>query len=141
MVRPGTFCYNSNSMETEDFKRSRPFELRLIAHSETEAEIVEEQAQALSRVSKRIEQYLNELGRLNSEIERSLREGDLKRANALIERFNETRQLAHKYLYFLVVQREAIGFRIHPDMSRIFPIPPRKKRIDEAQIQQDHHSQ
>ncbi len=128
-------------METEDFKRNRPLELRLIAHSETEAEIIKEQAQALSRVSKRIEQYLNELGRLNSEIERSLREGDLERANGLIEQFNETRQLAHKYLYFLVVQREAVGFRIHPDMSKIFPIPPRKKRVDGVKIQQDHNSQ
>jgi len=107
-------------MESEGHKRP----LGLDPIRQIEGEILQEMADALSRTGKRIEDCLSRLQALQEEIRRATQRGDRGRVPLLMEEFRNVRALALKYLYYLTVQREAIGFRIHPDFKEIYPIPP-----------------
>ena len=118
-------------------KRRSPREL-LEEPTETELEIIREQAQALWRSGMKVEECLWELRELDREIEACKSRGALEEANRLINRFNELCDRARLYLHYLVVHREAVGFRRHPDLKRIYPIP-RKKDLLEDAVRKDHH--
>lgn len=103
--------------------RDSLFSLALKKARETEGEIVEEMARSLSRTGRRIEECLSRLRDLQGEISSALQRGQRERANLLLAEFQEVRQRAERYLYFLKIQREAVGFRIHPDFREFYPIP------------------
>jgi hypothetical protein len=43
----------------------------------------------------------------------------------LVARYEDERALAEKHLRYLLIQREALGFRAHADVHRTYVIPPR----------------
>lgn len=126
-------------VESEIFAQRRRPKVDLLAEpTETEIEIIREQAAALCRAGIKVEECLLELKELEGEIERLLSEGKKEEAEKAIHRFNELCDRAELYLYYLVIQREAVGFRRHPDMAKIYPIP-RKKRPLRDEALEDRH--
>ncbi len=85
-----------------------------------EAVIRGEKASALGRTGARLEALLELLERLEAEVAQGL--GD--RA-ALLAQHELVREQAKEQLWFLVVQREAMGLNRHGDVYRVFQIPPR----------------
>lgn len=117
-------------MEPEVFIERKKVSTDLFAEpTETEIEIIKEQAAALWRSGMKVEECLLELQDLDREIDRLAAEGRKDEANRLIERFNALCDQARLYLYYLVIHREAVGFRRHPDMAKIYPIPPKRAPI------------
>ena len=80
-------------------------------------EIQEEKAAALGRISRTLQEYLENLTRLRMEIEREPSPGS-------IEAYCKVRSQAKLYYWYLIVQREAIGIRNHSLLSQFYPILP-----------------
>lgn len=78
------------------------------------AEIVEEKASALGRISRKLEGYLCELA--------ALRERFLAGADCAAE-YEEVRRQAELYFWYLTVQREVLGFTDHEALARAYPVP------------------
>ncbi len=118
-------------------------------YEKLEAEILKEKAEALGRTEERLESSLKALKEVGATI--NLLEEELRKMtvplrstfelevqkNALKERikdeikkFNAFREQALRYRHYLIIQREAVGFRKHPDFDRLYPIPPRRKDIN-----------
>jgi hypothetical protein len=85
-----------------------------------EAVIRGEKASALGRTGARLEALLEQLVQIETELAR----GEADRG-ALVARHAEVREQAKEQLWFLVVQREAMGLNRHGDVYRIYQIPPR----------------
>lgn len=111
-----------------------------------EKEIEKEKAAALGRTGAKLRGYLlrlNEIRKMWAEEKEALRglearvlrrhpaprwallerEGCLCRLRALSQAYQRTLQKATTYRYYLIVQREAIGFRSHWDVDRLYPLP------------------
>jgi hypothetical protein len=100
------------------------------APTQAELEIMQEQAEALGRVGGRLDESLRRLKVLEQRIEILEREGEGARAvNALIREFNQVRERARQYLHYLIIQREAIGFRRHANVKRMYQIPFKKRPL------------
>ena len=52
-----------------------------------------------------------------------------REVNALIREFNHVRQRALQYLHYLIIQREALGFRRHANITGMYQIPPKKRSL------------
>lgn len=96
-----------------------------------QAEIEKEKAEALGRVGGRLEAAILALRLLRDEVE-SLQSGRATPADSLAPgeavarrraEYAALREQARQYRHFLIVQREAIGFRKHSDVDRLFPVP------------------
>jgi hypothetical protein len=85
-----------------------------------EASLRGEKANALGRVGARLEALLQQLADLEAKVSR----GEGVRAE-LVERHHELREQAKLQLWYLVVQREAMGLNRHHDVYRIYVIPPK----------------
>jgi hypothetical protein len=85
-----------------------------------EASLRGEKATTLGRVGSRIETLLSQL----ADVEAKVRAGDGVRSE-LVARHAELREQAKLQLWYLVVQREAMGLFRHHDVYRVFLIPPR----------------
>ena len=85
-----------------------------------ETEILGEQASALGRIGRRLEAGLAELERLRSELAAARRA-----APALYERYQAVWRETRLQLWYLIVQREALGFRRNADLERVYRLPPR----------------
>jgi hypothetical protein len=93
-----------------------------------EREIRGEKASSLGRMGDRLEAALREL----AEIGRTLDDErdaplDPQARAARIDEFNACRERARQTLYWLCVQREAIGVTDHREIFRVYPIPPRRR--------------
>ena len=88
-----------------------------------EREIASEIAYSLGRAGNKLESALQQAQRTRHTIESVPHEPDERRL--LVARFNEERALAERRLRELMIQREALGFRRHSDLLRLYPIPPR----------------
>jgi acyl-CoA reductase-like NAD-dependent aldehyde dehydrogenase len=84
--------------------------------SPLELELRRERAQALSRAGERLEAALREL----AQAEAALRAAP---GPALVGARDEAVALAGERLWFLVVQREAMGLRDHRMLDEVWPIP------------------
>ena len=51
--------------------------------------------------------------------------------NIEIERYNDAREYAKLRYFYLIVTREAMGFRRHTWVDEIYRIPPKKKPLKE----------
>jgi len=99
-----------------------------------EAEIQQERAEALGRAGERLEEALRLLWALRGELEGrggTLHTGsrDQEAGNGALEEANTSRYRAwHAHVvelrHFLIIQREAVGFRRHDDVDRHYPMPP-----------------
>jgi hypothetical protein len=72
-----------------------------------DGEILAEKAAALGRIVGKLENLLTALATETS-----------------VARHRLLRAEAKKYYWYLVVQREALGFRNHRELERYYPIPP-----------------
>ena len=98
-----------------------------------ELDIMQEKAEALGRTGGRLDESLRRLKILEQRIKMLERQGEGARAvNAFIREFNQVRERARQYLQYLIIQREAIGFRRHTNVTRMYQIPLKKRpRVDE----------
>jgi hypothetical protein len=96
-----------------------------------EREIQKEKAEALGRAGERLERVLGELRERAAGI-RALEagsppagdEGGRRAAvGAAIAEFNRVRRRAAEYYQHLIIQREAVGFRRHLDVERLYRVP------------------
>jgi len=84
-----------------------------------EAEIMGEKLATYVRIARSLE-------RLVAETESARREADRAtggRRRECVARFNELRQRAERHLWYLLVQREALGLRHDCGIERLYPIP------------------
>ncbi len=95
-------------------------------------------AGALGRSGWRVERCLKRMEELEREIEELKGKGEIGEANRLIEEFNRLREEARTYLHYLVIHREAVGFRRHPDLERIYPIPDKRSPIADG-VREDNN--
>ncbi|MBI3090801.1 MAG: hypothetical protein HYY96_09045 [Candidatus Tectomicrobia bacterium] len=111
-------------------------------------EIQAEQAASLGRCGRKLQRALRLCARLERDIraaEERLarpavpagfngyvepREEQQRRLRRLIERFNASQAEAARQHYYLIVQREAIGFRSHREVEHCYEVPsPRASRF------------
>ena len=108
-----------------------------------ESEIRKEKAEALGRVGERLAQAIRALCLMRDEVHalESGRAGPADGADpakAAVWRraeYGALRQAAQRYRHYLIIQREALGFRKHGDVDRLYPIPdplraPRAARVE-----------
>jgi hypothetical protein len=90
-----------------------------------EHEIRGEKASSLGRMGDRLEATLLELAELGRALDA---EADAETRAARLEDFNDCRERARQTLYWLCVQREAMGVTDHREILKVYPIPPRRRR-------------
>ncbi len=118
----------------------------------TDLEILQERAEVLGRAGEKLSaalQHLNIIEEVIAAKVKSLREerermetrGDqdergkralkdaLRDINREIRRYNEAREYAKLRFYYLIVTREAMGFRRNKTVEEQYPIPPKKKPL------------
>lgn len=84
-----------------------------------EREVRLEQATSLGRVGRQLEVFLEKLEAVRQALEGL--EGPARRP--LVLAHAELRKQAELYLWYLTVQREAMGIRQHGDLEDFYPIP------------------
>ncbi|MEW6113303.1 MAG: hypothetical protein AB1664_14325 [Thermodesulfobacteriota bacterium] len=104
-----------------------------------EADIVKEMAEALGSTGLRLEEILEKLDRLGEQVKplialyrhglRGSESLDPDTINESIREYNGLVDKAEDARRWLLIQREACGFRIHRDVDRYYPIPARLKLI------------
>jgi hypothetical protein len=104
----------------------------------TQEEILKERAEALGRAGESLSAALRELQgmeeRIDSGLESvrvqdNLEEEIVGEINREVDRYNRAREYAKLRYYYLIVIREAVGFRRHKQVEEIYKIPPRKKHL------------
>ena len=103
-------------------------------HEKTELEIVQERAEVLGRTGEALHRALQELKTIEERINLAMAsecssEEARQAVNREIKRFNKAREHAKLRYYYLIVTREAMGFRKHKMVEEIYQIPPRKKLL------------
>ena len=96
-----------------------------------QAEIEKEKSEALGRAGERLEGAIRALRLLGQEVG-ALEAGHATPADPVepgeaVERrraeYAALRRQARLYHHYLIVQREALGFRKHGDVDRLYPVP------------------
>jgi hypothetical protein len=107
---------------------------------QAELDIMKEKAEALGRVGGRLDESLRGMKILEKRIQMLEREGQRGRVavNTLIGEFNQVRQRALRYLHYLIIQREAMGFRRHTHVTAMYQIPPRKRPFPLDDVREEH---
>lgn len=104
----------------------------------TQEEIFKERAEALGRAGERLFAVLKELKEIEENIHSKLEsvqsnndgvEAAVREINGEIDRYNGTREYAKLRYYYLIVIREAVGFRRHKHVEEIYRIPPQKRHL------------
>lgn len=109
--------------------------------TQAELDIMREKAEALGRTGERLGRCLRRLKVLEENIKGLEIEGkEAKEVNELIDEFNQMREKAQEYLHNLIIHREAIGFRRHQNVERIYRIPNKKRSLQEGDVREDHHA-
>ena len=88
-----------------------------------EREIASEIAYSLGRAAKKLEASIARARATRSALDAA--QLDVREKELLARRFEEERALAERHLRDLMIQREALGFRRHADLYRLYPLPPR----------------
>lgn len=96
-----------------------------------QAEIEKEKAEALGRAGGRLEGAIRALRLIREEVEaleagRATPADPMEPAEAVGRRRAEhaaLRRQARLYHHYLIVQREALGFRKHGEVDRLYPVP------------------
>lgn len=110
----------------------------------TQEELLKERAEVLGRAGDMLSAALRELNEIEKVIDYKLEsfnrlrddaepdyleEEAVREINAEIVRYNRAREYAKLRYYYLIVIREAVGFRRHRQVEEIYRIPPQKKRL------------
>lgn len=88
-------------------------------------ELVEESAHSLGSSTRRLEEGVAALQRLEDALA-CLGAGEHEQRRELVQCFNATREEVLKRLYYIEVQREALGITRHAELHARYPVPPRK---------------
>ena len=106
---------------------------------QAELDIMKEKAEALGRVGGRLDESLRRIKFLEWRIT-MLEQGDkdTRAMNTLVREFNQVRQRALQFLHYLIIQREAIGFRRHANVRRMYQIPPKKRLLPGDYVRENH---
>src|SRR3954471_12943001 len=86
----------------------------------TEKEIVAEKAAALARIARTLESHVERLRGMHE----SLRAQPVEDRGPALAEYEELRQTALRWRWYLEVQREAMGLRRHDGMDDLYPILP-----------------
>jgi hypothetical protein len=110
-------------------------------------ELLREKAAVLSRAGMAVEDVIEQLMRVDQEIEVKIsllkafswnehvseilqrKQSICEEINLSIDQFNAIRQKAHLQYYYLIVTREALGLRRHEMIQEIYRIPAKKEKI------------
>jgi hypothetical protein len=105
-----------------------------------EIDIIKEMAEGLGSSGIRLEDILEKAARAREDaldIIRRYREGEsnsdrpeISLVNDSVSNYNHLVEQAEDALRWLLIQREACGFRTHRNVARYYPIPPKMKRIE-----------
>ena len=121
--------------------------------NETQEDILRERAQVLARAGESVHAALERLRVLEKEIDRktelyyraavkypygppvhsrlrNFMEGLLEEINGGVAGYNEQREYAKVRYYYLIVTREAMGFRRHQMVEEIYRIPEKKRYLE-----------
>jgi len=104
-----------------------------------EIDLVKEMAEALGSTGLRLDDIIEKLQAVRAELDDLFDRRAAARAgqrgpvaaeiNERIRRFNNLVDQAEDTRRWLLIQREAIGFRIHREVDRHYPIPPKMKLL------------
>ncbi|MFQ5896319.1 MAG: hypothetical protein ACE5JJ_10990 [Nitrospinota bacterium] len=86
-----------------------------------EAELACEMAEALGRTGARLKEWWGEALALK-ELLAGARERGEEPPPDLLRAYREAQREARRWRYYLIVQREAIGFRHHAEVERRYPL-------------------
>ena len=110
-------------------------------------ELLREKAAVLSRAGMAVEEALEQLTRIDQEIEAKLsllntfiwnkhtsemlqkKQMVCEEINLSVDQFNSIRKKAELQYYYLIVTREALGLRRHEMIQDIYRIPDKKEKI------------
>jgi hypothetical protein len=104
------------------------------AIEKTENEILQERAEVLGRAGEALSCALQNLKKIEDCIN-AIISSDLspeeawRQLNKEIKKFNRAREYAKLRYYYLIVTREAMGFRRHHTVEEAYKIPPRKQPL------------
>jgi hypothetical protein len=106
------------------------------AWEKTQEEFLKERAEVLGRAGEALAAALSDLEKIGRSISRSMRESGerpdsemLNGINEEIRHYNRAREYAQLRFYYLIVTREAMGFRRHKMVEEAYKIPPKKKYL------------
>jgi hypothetical protein len=110
--------------------------MRKSAWEKTQEELLKERAEVLGRAGEALAAALSDVEKIGRSISTSIREaGERPDSNLLtgineeIRHYNRAREYAQLRLYYLIVTREAMGFRRHKTVEEVYKIPPKKKYL------------
>ncbi|RLB05473.1 MAG: hypothetical protein DRG50_07160, partial [Deltaproteobacteria bacterium] len=123
-------CFTDSGLDDNRLKRQRRGHLGPDVPTQAELDIMREKAEALGRTGQRLDECLRKLMALEERIKAvEVETRGVKELNALIGEFNNVREKAITYLHYLIIHREAIGFRRHPILEKMYRIPAKKKPL------------
>jgi hypothetical protein len=106
------------------------------AWEKTQEDLLKERAEVLGRAGEALAAALSDLETIDRSISASLRASGkrpdaelLTGINEEIRHYNRAREYAQLRLYYLIVTREAMGFRRHKTVEEAYRIPPKKKYL------------
>ncbi len=110
--------------------------MRKSAWEKTQEEILKERAEVLGRAGEALQAAISEMERIDRLIAESIRTAGaspgleaLAEINGEIRRYNRAREYAQLRYYYLIVTREAMGFRRHKAVEDTYRIPPKRKYL------------
>jgi len=100
-------------------------------NEKTENEILQERAEVLGRAGEALSIAIRKMQVIEEHIHEALRDGlttkeSVRSINRHIRQFNTAREHAKLRFYYLIVTREAMGFRKHTMVEDTYRIPPVK---------------
>jgi hypothetical protein len=103
-------------------------------NEKTENEILQERAEVLGRAGEALSVAIHKMQIIEGRIHEALSDGlttkeAVRSINRHIRQFNIAREHAKLRFYYLIVTREAMGFRKHTIVEDTYRISPRKKPI------------
>ncbi|MGE5790889.1 MAG: hypothetical protein ACM33C_08445 [Syntrophaceae bacterium] len=110
--------------------------MRKSSWEKTQEELLKERAEVLGRAGEALATALSDLDKIGRSISESIRKAGeypgsetLTEINGEIRHYNRAREYAQLRYYYLIVTREAMGFRRHKAVEEAYKIPPKKKYL------------
>ena len=106
-------------------------------------ELYQERTEVLFRAGQSVSRILSRMTRVDEAIHSAQKEltrqgiqypnhRELDHINTLIDEYNKLRDEAKLRYYYLIVTRESIGFLRHDWVEKFYPVPARKKPVENA---------
>lgn len=107
--------------------------------TKAELDIMQEKAEALGQAGRKVDESLQLLRVLEERIGVLVQErANTLEINTLIREFNQVRETALQRLHHPIIHREAIGFRRHANVKRMYSIPLKKRPFSDRDVREDY---